>query len=299
VVEFLEIVANIAVLVFVVTCMTTAGLGLGVRDVVGPLRSSRLLIVALTVNFLVAPTAAWGLTRIFALDTPYATGLILLSAAAGAPFLPKLAELAKGDVAYSVGLMLLLTVGTVVSLPILLPMLIPGQSADAWPILRSLLLTMLLPLTLGMLVRNRRNLWASRLRPALGLISNVSMLLAILLLVGLNVQDMLNMLGSGAVAVAALFISLLLVAGLAFGGPEGATRSVLGLGTAQRNVAAAMIVATQNSSDAKVVVMLIASTLAGLVVLVPAAFWFSRRSGVAHNGRVNPAHVTKSEEVLR
>ena len=62
--------------------------------------------------------------------------------------------------------------------------------------------------------------------------------------------------------------------GYALGGPAPGTRSVLGLGTGQRNVAAALIIATQNFTDPGVVVMLLVSTIAGLVVLaMPAGSW--------------------------
>jgi BASS family bile acid:Na+ symporter len=39
------------------------------------------------------------------LDDSMPIGLILLSMAAGAPFLPKLVEVAKGNIVFSVGLM--------------------------------------------------------------------------------------------------------------------------------------------------------------------------------------------------
>ena len=119
--EFLEGLSKVAVLVFVVTCMVTAGLGLGVRDVVAPLRRARLVLLALAANFVIAPALAYGLTVALPVDRPYEIGLLLLGGAAGAPFLPKLAELAKGDVAFSVGLMLLLIVGSVIFMPLVLP----------------------------------------------------------------------------------------------------------------------------------------------------------------------------------
>lgn len=266
-----EIVARAAVLVFVVACMGAAGLGLGVRDVVAPLRRGRLVGLALAANFVVAPAAAWALAGGFGLEAPYATGLILLGAAAGAPFLPKLADLARGDVAFSVGLMLVLTLGTAVFLPVALPLLAPGVSADPWPILRPILVTMLLPLAAGMLVRSRSERWANRLRPPIGRVSNVSMVLAVVLLVGLNRQAMLDTLGSGAVAAALVFVLAMLGVGYALGGPSPATRSVVGLGTGQRNIAAALIVANGNADDPRVVIMLLVSTIVGLLVLVPAA----------------------------
>jgi BASS family bile acid:Na+ symporter len=51
---------------------------------------------------------------------------------------------------------------------------------------------------------------------------------------------------------------------------------VLGLGTGQRNVAAALLIATQSFTEPGVVVMLLLTTLAGLVVLVVAILRFAR-----------------------
>jgi BASS family bile acid:Na+ symporter len=283
--EFVDVVAKLAVLVFVVACMAAAGLGLSVRDVVAPLRRARLVLLAVIANFVVAPALAFALTEVVPLDRPYATGLLLLGGAAGAPFLPKLAQLAKGDFAFSVGLMLLLTVGSVVFMPVVLPLLIPGLSADPWPLLRPLLVTMLLPLLAGMAVRRRSEWWSSRLRPVFGLVSNVSMILAVVLLIGLNFGAMIGTFGSGAVAVAVLFVALVLAVGYALGGPSPGTRSVLGLGTGQRNVAAALVIATQNFTDPGVVVMILVSTLAGLVVLLPAARHLARPPSGARSAR--------------
>jgi bile acid:Na+ symporter, BASS family len=277
--EFLESVSNLAVLVFVVTCMVTAGLGLSVRDIAAPLRRARLVLLAVVANFIVAPALAYGLTQLISLDRAHAIGLLLLGGAAGAPFLPKLAELAKGDLAFSVGLMLLLMVGSVIFMPVVLPLMIPGLSADPWPLLKPLLFTMLLPLAAGMVVRSRSERWSSKLRLVFGMVSNVSLILTLVLLIGLNITAMLGTFGSGAVAVGVLFVSLSLVIGYALGGPAPTTRSVLGLGTGQRNIAAALLIATQSFADNPgVVVMLLDSTLAGLIPLLLAARYFARHS---------------------
>ncbi len=279
--EFLESVSKLAVLVFVVTCMVTAGLGLGVRDIAAPLRRTRLVLLAVLANFVIAPAIAYALTEIIPLERPYAIGLLLLGGAAGAPFLPKLAELAKGDLAFSVGLMLLLMVGSVVFLPLALPILIPGLSPEPWPLLRPLLFTMLLPLAVGMVVRSRSQRWSSKLQPVCKTVSNISMLLAVVLLIGLNFGALLGTFGSGAVAVAVVFVSLSLAVGYALGGPATGTRSVMGLGTGQRNVAAALLIATQNFSDPGVVVMILVATIVGLLPLLFAARYFARMASVS------------------
>ena len=50
---------------------------------------------------------------VFPLSEGLSIGLFLFGTAAGAPFLPKLAQVAKGDTAFAVGLMVLLMVVTI------------------------------------------------------------------------------------------------------------------------------------------------------------------------------------------
>ena len=294
--EFLEGVLKVAVLVFVVTCMAAAGLGLSAQALVAPFRRPRLVLAAVVANFVVAPALAYGLTELVNLDRPHAIGLLLLAGAAGAPFLPKLAELAKGDLAFSIGLVLLLTAGSAVFMPFVLPLLMPELSAEPWPLLQPLLFTMLLPLAVGMVVKSRFERWSARLRLVLTRVSNISMVLTVVLLVGLNFRAILGTFGSGAVAVAIVFVALATAAGFALGGPTADTRSVLALGTGQRNVAAALLVATRNFSDEPgVVVMLLVSTLAGLLVLLPAGRWFARRTSEVLEPRSVPIPVSLEE----
>ncbi len=275
--EFLKTVSKLAILIFVVTCMVAAGLGLSVRDIVTPLRRVRLVLLTALANFIVAPALAYALTWMVPIARPYAIGLLLLSGAAGAPFLPKLVERAKGDHALSVGVMLMLMVGSVIFMPIVLPILIPGLSADPWPLLRPLLVTMLLPLAIGLVVRNRSERWSARLRPAFQAVSSISMILAVLLLIGLNSGAMIGTFGTGAVTVGIVFVALCVAVGYACGGPAPGDRSVVALGTGQRNIAAALLIATQNFGDKPgVTVMLLLTTFAGLVPLLFAVRRFAR-----------------------
>src|SRR4051794_36218050 len=188
--------------------MVAAGLGLTVRAVAAPLSRTRLVALAVFANFVIAPLVAYGLTKLVALKEAHEIGLLLLAGAAGAPFLPKLAAAAKGDVAFSVGLMLLLMVVSVGFTPAVLPLMLPELSADPWPLLRPLLFTMLLPLAAGMALRARAPTWAVRVRPAVERVSTVSMVGAVLLLVGLNAGPMLGTFGSGAALTAMAFVAV-------------------------------------------------------------------------------------------
>jgi BASS family bile acid:Na+ symporter len=123
--ELLNKLTTAALLGFVVSSMLAMGAGLTVGQIIGALRNVRLVMLALLANFVVMPLGALALDKVLRLDEPLAVGLLLLGAAAGAPFLPKLTELAKGNLPFAVGIMVLLTGGTVGYLPLVLPLLLP------------------------------------------------------------------------------------------------------------------------------------------------------------------------------
>ena len=68
-----------------------------------------------------------------------------------------------------------------------------------------------------------------------------------------------------------LFIVGSLLIGLLLGGRDPAVRSVMGLGTAQRNVAAAILVSVQNFSDTNTVSFVLVAAVLLLLVLLPTA----------------------------
>jgi BASS family bile acid:Na+ symporter len=115
--DLLNKAATIAMLSFVVSSMLAMGTGLTATQIIQPLRNVRLVVLALLANFVLMPAGAVALAKALRLDEPFGVGLLLLGCAAGAPVLPKLAELAKGNLAFAVGLMVLLMDGRHCGLP--------------------------------------------------------------------------------------------------------------------------------------------------------------------------------------
>jgi BASS family bile acid:Na+ symporter len=267
--ELLQKAVPIAVLVFVLSSMVAMGLGLTIAQIIAPLRSIRLVVLSLVANFILMPLAAIALAKLLRLDEPLGVGLLLLGAAAGAPFLPKLAQLAKGNLAFSVGLMVLLMVVTVGYLPLVLPMLLPGVSVNPAKIARSLFLLMLLPLAGALLVKAKLPAIAARVKPPLDKISSLSLIAVILLLIVVNFKSVLTVFGTRGILAGLLFIGIAYGVGWLLGGPAPDTRIVLGQGTAQRKIAAALVVGGQSFSDPKVVVMVVVVAIVGLLILMP------------------------------
>jgi BASS family bile acid:Na+ symporter len=272
--------ANASVLLFVVSSTLGVGLRLTVQQILMPLRDLRLVTLSLVANFALIPIGSIALAKLFGLDEPLSVGLLLCGVAAGAPFLIKLAEFADGDMAFAVGLMVLLMVITVGYVPIVMPMMLQGVSVDPMKIARSLILLMLFPLAVGLVLKARVERVAARLSPIVGRVSGASMILVVGLTTAAHLRSVLGVLGSYAILAAVVFTLLSAAIGWVLGGPRAETRSVLSLGTAQRNTAAALVVAGQNFSDAKVVVMITVVMIVSFAVLMPLASAIARRSQV-------------------
>jgi BASS family bile acid:Na+ symporter len=270
-----------AMLAFVLSSMLAVGVSLTVGQIMGSLRNVKLVIVALLANFVLMPAVALGISRVLRLDQPLGIALLLLGAAAGAPFLPKLAGLAKGNLAFAVGLMVLLMVLTVAYMPLVLPLLLEGVTVDPLGIARSLVVLMLLPLCVGLAVNARFAGFAEGLRSPLNQLSSLSLTLLIVLLLLTNFQNVVSLFGTRGILASILFLIGGAAVGWLLGGPGFGTKGVLALGTAQRNIAAALVVAGKSFEDPRVLVMIVVVAVVGLLILMPLARMLGTRSARA------------------
>ena len=163
--EIFSNLLNIATLVYAVSSMLSVGFSYTLRQIISPLRNARLVISTLVANFVLVPLLAYGITSVLSIGQGREIGLILVASAAGAAFVIKLTQLAGSDVAVSAGLLVLLLLVTIVYMPIVVPLIVPDATVHpasiAWP----LILTMLLPLLIGLAVDALVPIWTERLKP--------------------------------------------------------------------------------------------------------------------------------------
>lgn len=274
---FLSWLVDASVIAFAVASMLSVGLAHTLKEVLGPLRNVRGGIRALVANFVLVPVLALVVLQVFPLPEPHAIGIFLIATAAGAPFLIKLSEAAESDVALSATLLVLLLPATIVYMPVVVPLALPDAPVSATAIGLPLVLTMLLPLGAGLVVRTLQESWAGRLQPAIGTFSTLALVVLILATTLANLQAIRHVLFTTAIVAALVVIGGAFLIGYALGMDRDA-REVLGLGTSQRNIAAATVVATQAVRDPDTVVMVIVASLAGFAILFPVAAWLRRRS---------------------
>jgi len=278
--ELLNTLYNLMSLVFVLGTMASMGLSLTISQITGPLRNARFVIVALLANFLVPPILAFLLIQVFSLDEPLAVGLMLVSLAAGAPALPKTAVFAKVDAAAATGLMVLLVVVTILVLPVALPLLLTGISVTFWDIASGLIILILVPLAVSLFVRARYPEAAASALPHFAQASNLSLLFLMVLMVVLNFSDVVGLLGSGGLLASLVLVGLTTAGGYLLGRLGKAGDWLQGLGAGQRNIAAAMVVATMNFGNDEIV-MVVVYSLIGMVVIIPLALELGKRAKAA------------------
>ena len=276
--EFLSAISAIAGLTFVVGSMLATGLSLTVAQILQPLKNGRLVILALLANFVLVPLLAYGITLVIPLDQSLQIGLIVLATTAGAPFLVKEVAAAKGNLSLGVGLMFLLMIVTIFYVPIVLPLLLPGVEVNPWDIAKSLIVTMLLPIVLGLMYRSHSPEGAGQWAPLMNKVSGLALLIMLVTGLGLNLSNIIGLIGSFGFLALILFVVGSLLIGMVLGGRDPAVRSVMGLGTAQRNVAAAILVSTLNFPGTMTIPYVLVASIVLPLILIPTARWLGKRS---------------------
>jgi BASS family bile acid:Na+ symporter len=279
--EILRTISSLSILVFAVSSMLSAGFSFTFGDVVGPLREPNRIARALAGNFVLAPLLALAIAHAFSLDSALTLGLILLGSAAGAPFLIKLIAMAAGDQAMGTSLLVLLIPMTVVFMPFIVPLLAPEAAVSATSIATPLFLTMLLPLVFGLLVTELAPRWAKRLAPIAGAASTITLVLVIVTTMIIYARDLREIVASSTSLAVILFVLGAFAIGYVVASPHPERRVVLGLGTAQRNIAAATVVAVENTrvpdtlalANADTLVLVVVAGVLELLVLFPVARW--------------------------
>lgn len=233
---------DLAIHALVVTMMAAVGLHLPFSEAWAGVRRVGVLVLALLANLVLMPALVVGLGELLALPPGARMGLLVCAAAPGGPTGPMFTRLARADLGLGTSLQVLLSVLALASAPLTLELLgRHGEESLLWPMVRTLAVFQLLPLGLGMLVRQHRPAWADRLGGPLGKLANGLLLLVVL---GLLVTQGQVLLEQGIEVHLALAILVLapLAAGLVWpAGPLRPTLLALGLITTVRNVSVALL----------------------------------------------------------
>src|SRR5262249_45992293 len=110
---------NVLVTITLIEMMVAIGLGVTFVDLVGVARNWRLVARAGLANYVCVPAATVGLLLLFDPHPLVAAGFLILAVCPGAPYGPPFTEIAKGNLAVAIGLMVLLAGSSAIIAPIL------------------------------------------------------------------------------------------------------------------------------------------------------------------------------------
>jgi len=276
--DTLMILFKVSLAVFMAGSLLDMGLRLNLPDAIRGLRDVRFVALTMVWSFVFCPALAYVITLVVPFEPPYAIGLLLLGMAPCAPFVPALAEKAKGDLGYIAAFMLLASVGTVVCMPVTVPLLTKGLSASPWAIAKPLLIVVLLPMAIGVIFRRKSEALASKLQPVVKKLAGLAGLIWAILCLIIYGKGLLGLAGSFAVASELVFFGIVCLGTywLGFGMPH-EQKIVLSVGVTTRNLGACLTpLLSVPDMDQRATLMMVLALPIMIIVVKLGAKWFAR-----------------------
>jgi BASS family bile acid:Na+ symporter len=274
--NLLAMLIHISVPTFAIASMLSMGLRTPLRTFTRQLRDRRTVLAVLGANFVVIP--AVGTVIVWLTDPlmPFhaGEGFVIALCAAGAPFVLQLGAMAKIPYGEIAGPMAVLLLGSILFMPLVVPLLLQDIEVAGWAVARLLLGTMLSPMIAGIVLGAVFPRRADLLARIAGTAAAVAAVLMFLSGFGSNADLLLQLLVSPALLVAIGLIVMAFVVGRASGDLAGETLTVSdgpGIISSQRNIAAALLVARADATNDSVVVAILLLSAVGFVLLVPYA----------------------------
>ena len=277
---------SMVAILYSVANLASMGLELNPRETMRSLRSVRVLGLTLGWSWLVGPAFAVLLTKTLPMPAPYATGLLIFSLAPTAPALPMFIRKARADMSLAAAIMPLAVVSTVILMPLLAPVLIPGLTLSSWAIGKPLLLSVLLPLVTGVALKVNAPRVTEKILPTVKWIAGISTVLLLAFVVVLHWRELLSALGSFGIAAQVLFIVGMALVSYTFGfGLNQAQRSAMSLGVCTRNGSAMLVAITAFPVlDPHLLAMILLAVPVPLVVWLAVSRFLASRAGTISTG---------------
>jgi BASS family bile acid:Na+ symporter len=261
--------------------MLSMGMTLGFEDFRRVGRERGRVLPGVLLQYTVMPALGWGLGYLFALPTPFAVGLILVSCCPGGTASNVITYLAKADVALSVTMTAVSTLIAALMTPMLTEFLAGNQiDVPATGLFVSTVQVVILPVAAGALLKWRFPRVIEAVLPIAPLVAVVAITMIVGSIIGAGREDILDAGPRLILAVFSLHVFGFLfgyLAGKGFLGREQAARTV-SIEVGMQNSGLGVVLARQNFSSPLVAIpSAISSLLHSLIGSLVAAWW--RRSG--------------------
>ncbi|MBK7757482.1 MAG: bile acid:sodium symporter [Deltaproteobacteria bacterium] len=267
---------SVAVTLMVVLLMLSLGLELRLQDLVAGASRRGAFIGGLALNLLALPLLVLAFGETGAVSADVIVGLLIIAVAPGGPVGAGMARLSSADLGFSVALLTALGVLSVVTAPLAVVFGLSG-TALLVPMLTTLVLCQLAPLTLGMAARRA---WPARAASAAGPVRKAATALLLLIVVGMVGQHLGRLLAAPLGVHLAVVIPLSLLLGPVVLGVGPILRGLL-MVTAVRNLSVALLLSDRYFSSAETQTVVLVASWWILVLPMVAAAWAGRRAAEA------------------
>ncbi len=298
VMQFFEAILIPSILIFCVSNLGTMGLQASMPEVVAVLKNKKVLALIFVWGWVLGPALGLLIAWVLPLAEPYVICVLIGSLASCGPFLPVMVEKARGDVNFAGAFIPLVAVGTVFFMPLMAPLLIKGVTISAGALATRLVLTLLLPLAIGAVIRHYAGTVATKIFPAVRGFALLTTLLMTVTLLVLYWREMLATAGSFALLSCTIFMVAKGLITYRFGfGLKQNQRSVMALSMLTRNGAPVLIAALAiPNADPRIMTFGVMWTVWSIGVAAIAARIFGKQAGetvAAHAPNVE-ADIEKS-----
>jgi len=279
----LDRLINLLVTVTLIEMMVTVGLRVTFSEIAGTAKNWPFVMRAVLANYVWVPAIAIALLLLFQASPMVAAGFLVLAVCPGAPYGPPFTGIARGNVPAAVGLMVILAGSSAIVSPVLLYVLLPwlsgGQSISIEPfgMVGTLLLTQLLPLLAGLLLKHFQPQLATRLRDPLELISKILNLSVAGLILATQFSMLLDIRLIGFGGMLALLAATLVIGWLA-GGPDIESRKTMALTTSLRNAGVGLVIATGSLAGTPAASAVLAYGIVAVFGSLAVALWWGREA---------------------
>jgi BASS family bile acid:Na+ symporter len=260
-----------------ITIMLAMGMQVKFEAVMASTRPLHRVLLGLIANYVLVPIVTLILLHLFQANPMVSIGFFVLAVSPGAPIGPPATKLAGGNVAWAIGMMVILAGLSAILTPTLLAALAPylapesNLEIDYLAIARALVIAQMLPLAVGLVIHHKAPHFTERIVKPLGFAANVLLLLLVILIVATQYETLASIRLRGWVGMTLLLLSSLGLGWLC-GGTDGPVRKALALTTASRNVAVGLIIVTSNFADTPAVTAVVAYGLVSIVGALGCAF---------------------------
>ena len=269
-----------------VAIMLAMGMQVKFEAVTASFRPVHRVGLGLIANYALVPAVTVVLLYLFRAAPMVSAGFLILAVCPGAPVGPLATMLARGNVAWSIGMMVILAgLSAILSpalLSILLAQLTPGSDLhiDYLAIVRTLLVAQLLPLAAGLAIHHWLPRLTDRIVRPLSVVANVMLLVLIGLILATQYETLAAIKLRGWTGMSLLFVASLAVGWLC-GGTDAAIRKAMAVTTSGRNAAVGLVIVTSNFADTPAVTAVVAYALVSILGTFVGAALLGKVAGAA------------------